>query len=346
MKNIVKPFPNLASFILVNLFVGFLVTITFSNEFFENTWQMILIGSIWGGTISITQWLGHGYIGMKLDQKYDILKQTKKRMILGGILVAIYSVIAFAVVQVILMQLAYGNGISWVKYWLPKYWYIPVVISFLIAFLLSSITYLKNWKKSVLNQEKLKAENLTYKYESLKNQLNPHFLFNSFNVLSDLIHEDQDLAEKFVQKLSDLYRYVLESRNKELVSVKEEMEFIKSYSFLLTTRFEKKLDLIIEINPEENKFIVPMSIQLLIENAVKHNEVTKENPLKIEVTQNENFIIVSNKKSKIKTQAISNKIGLENLKQQYNYFTDKEVDITNSEEYFIVKIPILNSKQS
>ena len=346
MKNIVKPFPNLASFILVNLFVGFLVTITFSNEFFENTWQMILIGSIWGGTISITQWLGHAYIGMKLDQKYDILKQTKKRMILGGILVAIYSVIAFAVVQVILMQLAYGNGISWVKYWLPKYWYIPVVISFLIAFLLSSITYLKNWKKSVLNQEKLKAENLTYKYESLKNQLNPHFLFNSFNVLSDLIHEDQDLAEKFVQKLSDLYRYVLESRNKELVSVKEEMEFIKSYSFLLTTRFEKKLDLIIEINPEENKFIVPMSIQLLIENAVKHNEVTKENPLKIEVTQNENFIIVSNKKSKIKTQAISNKIGLENLKQQYNYFTDKEVDITNSEEYFIVKIPILNSKQS
>ena len=342
MKNLIKPFPNFASFVLTNLFLGFLVNFLLTSKYFDNTWQMIILGSIWGGSISITQWLGHAYIGVKLDEKIDILKQTKKRVIAGIVLIALYSIVAFSIVQVILIELAGGNGIEWMMHFLPNYGYIIVLISLFISFIMSSITYFKNWKSILLREQKLKEEIISYKYESLKSQLNPHFLFNSFNVLSDLIHEDQDLADKFVQKLSELYRYVLESRNKELVSIDEELKFIESYVFLLKIRFEDKLNFEINIEPDKQKQIVPMAIQILIENAVKHNEISKEKPLTIKVYQDKNDILVFNNIAKITTKVESNSIGLSNLKQQYALFSDRKMEVIETESDFMVKLPILN----
>jgi len=124
---------------------------------------------------------------------------------------------------------------------------------------------------------------LAYKYESLRNQINPHFLFNSLNVLSDLVYDDQVLAIKFIRQLSDLFRYILDSRDKELVPLSEELEFIRSFTFLLKTRFEQKLTIDIEVQPGQNDYIVPMTLQLLIENAVKHNEVSEAFPLRIQI---------------------------------------------------------------
>jgi hypothetical protein len=343
MKKLIKPFSSLTKFILANFIVGFMITILSPRNFFDNTIEMVLLGSLWSGSISITQWLGHAYIGIKLDEKYDIIKDTKKRFLFGNLFLVAYSTFAFAIVQTILIYISGGDGIEWVKYWFPKFWHMPVIISFVISFVLSTFTYFKNWKESVLKEQKLKEEVLSYKYESLKNQLNPHFLFNSFNVLSDLIHEDQNLADKFVQKLSELYRYVLESRNKELISLKEELQFIESYTFLLKMRFENKLQINVDVNSIENKFLIPMSIQLLIENAVKHNEVSKENPLIIDIYQENNTLIVSNKIVKIKTKVESSFIGLSNLKQQYSFLTEKKIGITETNSLFMVKIPTLNN---
>ena len=109
MKKIVKPFPNFARFILINLVIGFLITILFTHNFLGESWQMIILGSLWSGTISLTQWLGHAYIGIKLDEKYDIIKETKKRILLGSLFIALYSAIAFAIVQVLLIYLAGGD---------------------------------------------------------------------------------------------------------------------------------------------------------------------------------------------------------------------------------------------
>jgi LytS/YehU family sensor histidine kinase len=188
---------------------------------------------------------------------------------------------------------------------------------------------------------------LNYRYEALRNQINPHFLFNSFNVLSDLVYEDQDLAVKFIGQLSDLYRYVLDSREKELVPLKEELDFIESYIFLLQTRFEDKINIKMDLSPQADEMIVPMTLQLLIENAVKHNEASKKHPLQITVVRKDGKIEVRNG---LKIRSVgddSKQTGLKNISQQYQHLSTQETDsyrieIEQTAEEFIVRVPILN----
>jgi len=181
---------------------------------------------------------------------------------------------------------------------------------------------------------------MTYKYDSLRNQINPHFLFNSLNVLSDLVIEDQKLAVKFIRQLSLLYRYVLDSSQKELISVQEEFTFIESYKFLLETRFEKGLEIQL---PEQsnNRWVVPLSVQLLLENAVKHNVVSESKPLSILITYEDDYLIVKNNFQPKETGERSSGKGLDNIIARYHFFTKQPVIITQDSENFTVKIPLL-----
>ncbi len=184
---------------------------------------------------------------------------------------------------------------------------------------------------------------LSYKYEALRNQINPHFLFNSFNVLSDLIYDDQKQAVNFVHQMSGLFRYVLDSRDKELVPLKEEMEFIKSYVFLLETRFENKIEVKNHIELEHDDLIIPMSLQLLIENAVKHNEASTSKPLKIDLSRSGNRIEVKNNLQVKNIGDSSSGIGMKNLLQQYKFFTEEQIQIQKNEEFYAVSIPLLKA---
>ena len=141
--------------------------------------------------------------------------------------------------------------------------------------------------------------------------------------------------------MSELFRYVLDSRDKELVSLSEELEFMKSYAFLLKTRFGDKLKLDIDLNPDSNSFIVPMTLQLLVENAVKHNEVSEKFPLSISIRQNGQYIEVENK---VKPKSVGNdskKTGLKNIAQQFTFFTDKVIEVKSTESHFLVRVPVI-----
>jgi LytS/YehU family sensor histidine kinase len=184
---------------------------------------------------------------------------------------------------------------------------------------------------------------LAYKYESLRNQINPHFLFNSLNVLSDLVYDDQAMAVKFIQQMSDLFRYVLDSRDKELVPLKDELEFIRSFIFLLKTRFEDKLKIEIDLAANPDDYIVPMTLQLLIENAVKHNEVSEAFPLTIVVRKNGDTLEVENNLQLKKVNDESTKTGLKNITQQFAFFSEKPIKIITSDERYVVRVPILKS---
>jgi len=181
--------------------------------------------------------------------------------------------------------------------------------------------------------------------EVLKNQINPHFLFNSFNVLSDLVYENQEQAVKFIRQMSDLFRYVLDSRDKELVSLEEEMKFLNSYIYLLKTRFGDKLDLKIDFSPQSSELIVPMTLQLLVENAVKHNEVSERFPLSVTIRRNENFIEVENSLRKKSVGNDSKNTGLKNISQQYSFFTSREIELIVGETTFLVRIPLIQSAE-
>ncbi|MEQ8477694.1 histidine kinase [Fulvivirga sp.] len=221
--------------------------------------------------------------------------------------------------------------------------------AFVVAWLLITVEILKVYYTHIKNMEveknRMQKEILRTQYESLKNQINPHFLFNNFSVLDALIHTNQVLASDFLNQLSKLYRYILDNRENEMVPLSRELELLDSYMFLLQIRHENCifLERNVTINPD-NFYIPTLSLQMLIENAVKHNSFNKEHPLHIKIfTEDEQFIIVQNKISLKKQPARSTKVGLENIKSRYHLQSDKKVIIYQSEETFKVKLPILTS---
>ncbi|HEX8060438.1 MAG TPA: histidine kinase, partial [Cyclobacteriaceae bacterium] len=171
---------------------------------------------------------------------------------------------------------------------------------------------------------------------------NPHFLFNALTSLNSLIFENQGLASQFLQHLSKVYRYVLQNKDKNFVSVQTELDFIGNYVFLLRTRFETALTITFNIDVQsKDKAIVPVTLQILIENALKHNVVDKDRPLSIRIDTNDDYLVVSNNLQVRKLVETSNKQGLENLKSLYAFLTDKPVQINSNETEFSVGVPLV-----
>lgn len=207
-----------------------------------------------------------------------------------------------------------------------------------------SVFLLEKWRFSLAELERFKKENAEFQFESLRNQVNPHFLFNSLNTLSSLIFQDQQKAGSFLRELSDVYRYILENRDRELVTLKKELEILKSYIYLVLLRFEQNLSITIDL-PEklDTMLIPPLTLQMLVENATKHNIVSKKKPLHVKIYSEDEYIVVSNNLQQKENRTYSSKLGLENIKSRYNYLTDRAVEIIDGPEEFIVKIPLITS---
>ena len=200
--------------------------------------------------------------------------------------------------------------------------------------------YNKSQKKKV-KESQIVAKTESAKFESLKNQLDPHFLFNSLNVLTSLIGENPGQAEKFTTKLSKVYRYVLEQKDKDLISLSDELSFARSYMQLLQMRFEDAIRFNIpdRVSMEDAK-IVPLSLQLLLENAVKHNVITSGQPLTVEIYEEGDYLVVQNNKNPKASLEKSTKVGLRNIKQRYQLVTDRQVIVDDEPSKFGVKLPL------
>lgn len=224
-------------------------------------------------------------------------------------------------------------------------WLIATIfVSFWIYSLIKSIIKKQENKIKV---QKIIAGTANAKFESLKNQIDPHFLFNSLNVLSSLIEENPENAQRFTTSLSKIYRYVLEQKDKELVSVAEELAFAKTYMDLLKMRFENSLsyELLAENIDAEAK-VVPLSLQLLLENAVKHNIISEQKPLCIKVYLEDDFLRIENNYQKKDVLQDRQGVGLDNIINRYGIITNRKIKIEQTESLFIVKIPILTKQIS
>lgn len=208
----------------------------------------------------------------------------------------------------------------------------------------SMVFFYVQWVEALNNVQRLKEEKLIFRYETLKNQVNPHFLFNSLNTLSSLVSKDVNLSEIYIHKLSAIYRYILENKDLDHINLKNELDFVIDYFYLQKVRDDGKIDLKVNIKDPENYEILPISLQLLVENAFKHNAATREDPLMIEINLNEadKTISVSNN-IKPKTQINeSSKLGLNNLSERNKLITGREIEIHQSKEDFTVIIPLKN----
>ncbi len=299
------------------------------------------IAFFWAFSICITQWTGIQLIHRFVDRRISWIETPVKKTLVQVFALLTYSVSAFVLVQLCNFYLWNGTlpSHSWdsIVQALP----LTLLISFVITLLFTAVGFFLAWKKSLLEAEKFKLEMLAYKYESLRNQINPHFLFNSLNVLSDLVYDDQDMAVRFIRQLSDLFRYVLDSRDNELVPLKDELAFIRSFAFLLKTRYEDKLMIDIDLTANPEEYIVPMTLQLLVENAVKHNEVSEAFPLRISIRKRSDYMEVENSVRPKSAGEDSKKTGLKNIIQQFSYFSDRSIEITPSNDCFLVRVPIL-----
>ncbi|MCF7803925.1 MAG: histidine kinase [Candidatus Marinimicrobia bacterium] len=198
------------------------------------------------------------------------------------------------------------------------------------------------WQKAAKREERLRAENLRYRYNTLKLQVNPHFLFNSLNILSEMEGRE---TEEYVQKLSGIYRYVLENEKTDFIPLEEELRFARRYFDLHRERDGDKIVLEIDVAETEQYQIIPMSLQILIENALKHNTRSQSNPLRIQISQAENYITVSNNIQRKETLEKSTRTGLSNLRERVRLLMDREMDIREEDNRFIVKLPIRRAAQ-
>jgi two-component system LytT family sensor kinase len=219
------------------------------------------------------------------------------------------------------------------------------VISISIFYLMLNRKSYVRMRQMEIQTEQLKKENALAQYEALRNQVSPHFLFNSLSILSSLVHVDADLSEKFIDQLSKAYRYILEQKDNETVLLRTELDFLNSYAFLLKIRFENKFDVTVLITDDvaERYAIAPFTLQLLIENSVKHNRMSQKEPLIVSVSIAENHLVVSNPvRPRIETERIlSTGMGLSNIKNRYQILTKEPVYIEHDEHVFTVKVPLL-----
>jgi LytS/YehU family sensor histidine kinase len=197
------------------------------------------------------------------------------------------------------------------------------------------------WQTSLRREQKLREEKLVFQHETLKSQVNPHFLFNSLNTISSLIQTQPETAEKFISDLSSVYRYILEFGQKNSVPLQSEIEFIKGYFNLHKIRDEEKIRLNINLDNSGKFEIIPVSLQILIENAIKHNIATHDVPLMITVYIEEQYIVVKNNLQRKATQLKSTMIGLKNLKERVRLISGRELIIEETNDYFVVKLPLL-----
>ena len=223
---------------------------------------------------------------------------------------------------------------------------IEILIIVYIFTFFTGLDFFRMWREGLLKQESLQRKAVELQIETLKNQVNPHFLFNSLNTLTSLIYKDADRAAQFVMQLSDIYRYVLEYKDRVTVEWSVEKKFVDNYIRLQQMRFTDHIGISIKADQAENFQVVPLSVQMLVENAIKHNIITQDNPLNIMIYREGNYLIVRNNLQLKSSVEYSENVGLDNIRQQYEILTGKAVEISKEGGFFTVRLPVIMDKSA
>ena len=284
---------------------------------------------------------GNSLIG-KYTEKLDWTKNPKRANLISFLLLIGYGIIVSIMVPYTIDRFLWGMTGKDVFYDVSAKAFMTIVLDLIVTYFYYSTYITNHWIKSIEKNEELKRENLLAKYEALKNQVNPHFLFNNLNTLSGMVEQKHEKTTDFIKKLSDIYRYVLEQNDKELVSIKDEIKFVDDYVFLTKMRFGEGLIFNSHLTKVQNLQVAPLGLQMLVENAIKHNIISDDMPLKIEMEIEDGFVIVRNNLQKKKTiNSGIEPLGLETLKKRYAYLSGVSVEVIESDGKFIVKLPII-----
>jgi two-component system LytT family sensor kinase len=338
---------RVVTIILVPL-ASFIIPIIFFGWRFDRppyfTWM------VYTSTFIITAaiWLGNRYILIWARGRYPSFSETRKRLMVQSTVMFFYTLLTNNILGYLLdtcglkhHHLFPGMDEGFI---VTNSNAAALFCSLTVVAIYESIYFKRELEKSVKEREMLKRESLYAQLDALKTQVNPHFLFNNLNTLVSIIPEDPQRAVDFVQQMSKVYRHILEVKDEHSISLKEELDVMKAYAFLLKTRFGENLEITIDV-PEEklNKKIIPLSLQILMENAIKHNIVSSEKPLRIDVFAENGRLVVSNNLQKKNQLNESTGIGLDNIRNRYKLLSDKKVHVEENDSSFIVSIPLIEN---
>tara|TARA_Y100000385_G_scaffold291755_2_gene372016 strand:- start:1919 stop:3004 length:1086 start_codon:yes stop_codon:yes gene_type:complete len=296
-----------------------------------------------GFILSTFFWLFYRYVTIRLRKKFPKIEDTKKRVIKLLLLMLIVSPIIGKLLTGVTHLFIELFGMSdCVHMGFVREIIVTYFLSFSVLATYEAIYFFVKYKEALQEKERLQTAHVQSELDNLRNQINPHFLFNSLNTLMNLIPKDSDRAVSYLGKLSKFYRYSVGKHEESLVPLSDELENAKLYGALLAERFGDNITIEIQ-DVDSNAKVVPLSLQLMIENAVKHNVVSKNKPLHILVKYNPetDYVYIKNN-LQIKIQQVSSTgVGLANITKRYSYFTDKEVIVEKSETEFRVGIPLI-----
>ena len=334
-----KAFWQIPIWILLLIAIGNGIMLVIENGKLYS-FEMFILCSVNSVVIGGAFMIGLKVIVTMLDKRVPWLRCPQKRLLYQFLVTLLFSCMVI-IISVLLINLLAGQRLTSGIFFEQSYF--MAKIAFLFVFwgtvISNAVIFFKNWKESAVQQEILKREQLALQYETLKSQVNPHFLFNNLNSLTSLINSNPAKAIDFVKKLSEVYRYVLDQKNQELVPLETELRFVESYIYLHKIRFGENLQVQIEINPQHYK-VIPLSVQLLVENAIKHNEISDQKPLAIRIFSRDEYLIVENKLQK-KSGSEGTGTGLQNISARYGFFSDRKVIIAFNNEIYRVSIPLL-----
>ncbi|HSI68597.1 MAG TPA: 2TM domain-containing protein [Gillisia sp.] len=273
-------------------------------------------------------------------------KNSKYRFwlgLLGSVLITLFTLFIVRVIHRVGL-----SGLSFEEFFAEEnlqFYFIALIITLVISLFFHAVYFYRLAQEKKVTEQKIIAGTAAAQFESLKNQIDPHFLFNSLNVLTSLIEENPENAQRFTTSLSKIYRYVLEQKDKELINVEEELSFAVTYMELLKMRFEgsvfyeapKHLE-----NPEAR--VVPLSLQLLLENTVKHNVVSESRPLYIKIYEEDGYLVVENNLQKKEIIQSRQGVGLKNIEERYGLVTSRKIYIEEDSGFFRVRIPLLTKQ--
>lgn len=329
---------------VISIFIGIIISLLLGGPV-----QRSFESYLWNAGYSMSLGLplfANGYLFNCFEKRFiNWIKNPVRSVVLALSFHLVYSSLVIFVVNWFWFILLIGQ--KWESFWsynratiISEY-----IVFVIIAAIIYAISFFKAWKREVEQKEEVKRESLALQYKVLQNQINPHFLFNSLNVLGSLIDIDVEKAKTFTRELSTFYRDMLHFKNQDIISLKEEIDFVKKYIYLQQIRFGEALQVDIIANEKIDGKVIPLSLQSLVENAIKHNQMSVADPLKIVIAISDDYeLVVENNLQSKKLVEKSSQTGLKNLAGRYEYLTGKEMVITNNEHYFRVSMPLIRLK--
>ena len=307
------------------------------------SWEYILTTLMYNFYFGIPLSVVNGVFFDGLTKIYPWVDSPTKRTWLGVIGSIVLTMATLFLLNYILWVWIWGSEVEALFSERNRIFYlVAFVVTIIIASVVHAISFYKLVMKEKLINEQLRKEKLTTELNILKAHVDPHFLFNSFNTLSALIDEDKTKAQGFLKRMSSIYRHVLENRDEDTSTVSDELAFAKEYLSLQQTRFENSIDLNIDISEPTTILRLPaLSLQLLFENAIKHNAFNEEHPLKVEVYEEKGYLVIKNNRSARRNLQDGSGMGLQNIQDRYALLSEKEVLIEDLKDSFIVKLPLL-----